>query len=93
MIIYFKDKKYKSRKKHKSYKTPTSLSESVDTVAIIGATTTSVTFSVIDVGLIVVPICVEIARALSLGSKVLPKIKLNTYKKYKKQYDKRSKNY
>ena len=71
MITYFKDKNHKAKKKYKIYKTLTSILKSVDTLVIIGATTTSVTLSVIGVGKKVAPISARIACALSLGTKVI----------------------
>ena len=73
IINYFKKKNQKSKK---SYKTFTSILESVNTVLISRANTTSVTSSVTGVSLMVVPISAEVTFALSLGNKVLPKIKL-----------------
>ena len=43
MITYFKDKNPKSKKKHKNYKTPNTVLESVDSNIIIGTTSTSKT--------------------------------------------------
>ena len=74
MITYFEVETHKSKKKYEIYKTLTSISESVDTVVIIGATTTSVMLLVIGVGLIVFPISAGIACTLSLGNKILHKI-------------------
>ena len=51
--------------------------ESVDTVVITSAITTSVTLSVTGVGLVAVPLATGIACTLSLGNKVLYKIALN----------------
>ena len=66
MITYFKDENQKSKKKNTNNNLLTSIIESVDTVVIIGATITSVIFSVIGVCLRVVPISTGIACALSL---------------------------
>ena len=60
----------------------------MDTIVIIGATSTSITLSISGLGLIVLPKSTEIACTLSLGNKVLHKIIINRYNKYKKQYDK-----
>ena len=87
MINYFKDKNHKSKKKYKNYKTLNTVLESVDSIVIIGATSTSVTLSIIGIGLIVLPISAGIACALSLGNKVLHKLILNKYNKYKKLYE------
>ena len=88
MITYFRDKIHKFEKKYEIYKTLTSIIESVDTVAIFGSTTTSVTLLVTGVGLIVVPISAEFACALSIGNKILHKIILNRYNEHKKQNQK-----
>ena len=88
MITYFKDKNNKSKKKYKSYRTLNTILESVDSIVIIGATSTSITLSVTGVGSIFLPISVGIACTLSLGNKVLHKIIINKYNKYKKQYEK-----
>ena len=87
MITYFKDKNNKSKKKYKNYKTLNTVLESVDSIVIIAATSTSITLSVTGIGLIVLPISAGIACALSLGNKVLHKIIINKYNKYKKQYE------
>ena len=88
MITYFKDKNNKSKKKYKNYKTLNTKLESVDSIVIIGATSTSITLSVTGIGLVILPISAGIACTLSLGNKVLHKIITNKYNKYKKQYEK-----
>ena len=87
MITYFKEKNHKSKKKYKNYKTLNTILESVDSIVIIGATSTSITLSVTGIGLIVLPISAGIACTLSLGNKVLHKLIINKYNKYKKQYE------
>ena len=87
MINYFKDKNNKSKKKYKNYKTLNTILESVDSIVIIGTTSTSITLSVTGIGLIVLPISTGIACALSLGNKILHKIIINKYNKNKKQYE------
>ena len=87
MITYFKDKNHKSKKRYKNYKTLNTILESVDSVVIIGATSTSITLSVTGVGLIILPISGGIACALSLGNKILHKIIIHKYNKYKKLYE------
>ena len=87
MITYFKDKNNKSKKRYKNYKTLNTVLESVDSIVIIAATSTSITLSVTGIGLIVLPISAGIACALSLGNKILHKIIINKYNKYKKQYE------
>ena len=61
--------------------------ESVDSIVIIGATSTSITLSVTGIGLIILPISAGVACALSLSNKVLHKLIINKYNKYKKQYE------
>ena len=87
MITYFKDKNHKLKKKYKNYKTLNTVLESVDSIVIIGATSTSITLSVIGIGLIVLPISAGIAFGISLGNKVLHKLIINKDNKNKKQYE------
>ena len=87
MITYFKDKNNKSKKRYKNYKTLNTVLESVDSIVIIEATSTSITLSITGVGLIILPISAGIACTLSLGNKILHKIIINRYNKYKKQYE------
>ena len=87
MITYFKDKNHKTKKKYKTYKTLNTVLESVDSIVIIGATSISITLSVIGIGLIVLPISAGIACGISLGNKILHKLIINNYNKYKKQYE------
>ena len=87
MITYFKDKSKKPKKKYKNYKTLNTILESVDSIVIIAATSTSITLSVTGFGLVILPISAGIACGLSLGNKVLHKLIINKYNKYKKQYE------
>ena len=73
MITYFKDKNSKSKKRYKNNKTLHTKIESVDSIVIIGATSTSISLSVTGIGLIVLPISASIACTLSLGNKFLHK--------------------
>ena len=87
MIIYFKDENNKSKKRYRIYKTRNTVLESVDSFIIIRATLTSITLLITGIGLIVLPISAGIARTLSLGNKVLHKLIINKYNKYKKRYE------
>ena len=87
MISYFEDKNNKSKKKYKNYKTLNTVLESVDSIVIIGTTSTSITLSVTGIGLIVLPVSAGIACGLSLGNKILHKLIINKYNKFKKQYE------
>ena len=55
MMANFKDKSSKSKKRYKIYKTLNTFLESVDTIVVIGATSTSITLSNVGIGLIVLP--------------------------------------
>ena len=87
MITYFKDKNIKSKKRYKNYKKMNTVLESVDSIVIIGATSASITLSVIGIGLVFLPISAGIACTLSLDNKILHKLIINKYNKYKKQYE------
>ena len=87
MTTFFKDKNYKSKKRYKNYKTLNTVLESVDSIVIIAATSTSIGLSVIGVGLIILPISAGIASGISLGNKILQKLIINKYNKYKKLYE------
>ena len=87
MITSFEDRNNKSKKRYKNYKTLNIVLESVDSIVIIGATSTSITLSITGIGLIVLPISAGIACGLSLGYKVLHKLIRNKNNKYKKQYE------
>ena len=87
MITFFKNKNHKSKKRYKNYKTLNTVLESVDSIVIIGATSTSITLSIIGIGLIILPISAGIACTLSLGNKVLHKLIINKYNNYKKLYE------
>ena len=87
MITYFKDKNNKSKKRYKKYKTLNTILESVDSIVILAATSTSITLSVTGIGLIVLPISTGLPCTLSLGNKIIHKLIINRYNKYKKQYE------
>ena len=76
-LLTSKTKNNKSKKKYKNYKTLNTVLESVDSIVIIAATSTSITLSVTGIGLIVSPITAGIACGLSLGNKVLHKLIIN----------------
>ena len=61
MITYFKDKNNKSKKRYQNNKTLNTLIESVDSIVIIAATSTSITPSLTGFGLIILPISAGIA--------------------------------
>ena len=85
MTTYFKDKNHKSKKRYKNYKTLNTVLESVDSIVIIGATSTSITLSITGIGLIILQISAGISCTLSLGNKVIQKLIIHKYNKHKKQ--------
>ena len=87
MITYFKDKNNKSKKRYKNYQTLNTVLESIDSIVIIISTSTSITLSVTGIGLIVLPVATGIGCSLSLGNKILHRLIINKYNKYKKQYE------
>ena len=87
MITYFKDKNNKSKKKYKNYKTLNTVLESVDSIVILAATSTSITLSITGIGLIVLPMSAGVACAISLGNKILHKLIINKYNKNEKLYE------
>ena len=87
MITYFKDKNNKPKKRFEIYKTLNTIVESVDSIVIIVATSTSITLSIAGIGLNILPISAGAACTLSLGIKFLHKLIINKYNKYKKQYE------
>ena len=87
MITYFKDRNNNSKKRYKNYKTLNTVLESVDSIVIIAAASTSITLSITGIGLIILPISAGIACTLSLGNKVLHKLIINKYDKYKRLYE------
>ena len=87
MITNFKDKNHKSKKKYKNYKTLNTVLESVDSIVINAATSTSITLSITGIGMIILPISAGIACGISLGNKVLHKLIIIKYNKYKKLYE------
>ena len=50
LITYFKNKNHKSKKRYKNYKTLNIILESVESIVIIGATSTSITLSITGFG-------------------------------------------
>ena len=55
LITYFKEKNHKSKQRYKNYKTLNTKFESMDTIVVIGATSTSITLSITGFGLIALP--------------------------------------
>ena len=87
-ITYLEDKNNKSKKKYNNYKTLNTVLESVNSIVIIGTTSTSITLSITGIGLIILPISTGIGCTLSLGNKVLHKLIISKHNKNKKQYEK-----
>ena len=88
LITYFKDENNKSKKRYGKCKTLTTILKSFDTFVANAITSSSITFSLTGIGLIVVPISTVTTWGFSVGKKVIYEIIRNNYKKYKKQYEK-----
>ena len=88
MITSFKGKKPNQKRKLKNYKTLNTLLQSVDTIVINAANSTSLTLSITGIGFIILPLSSGIACTLSICNKVLHKLINKKYYKYKKQYEK-----
>ena len=88
MIIYFKDKNHKSKKKYKKYKMITTKLKSFDTFVIIATTSSSIRLSFTGIGLIVIPISTGLACGLTISNKVIYEIVMQKYNKYNKHYQK-----
>ena len=84
MIIYFKDKNNKSKKKYRKYETLTTILKSFDTFVVIATTSSSIILSLTGIGLIPIPISAATACGLSIGDEVVYERIINKYSKYKK---------
>ena len=87
MITFFKDKNNKSKKRYKNYRTLNTVLETVDSIVLIGTTSTSITLSITGIGLINLPISAGVACTLLIGKKILPKLIINKYNIYKNLYE------
>ena len=88
MVTYFKDENHKAKKKYKNFKPINTILESKDKIVINGAASTSIILSITGIGLNILPVSAGIACASSPGNKVLHRMIINKYKKYKKHYEK-----
>ena len=77
MIVYFKDRKNKSKNKYRNYKIRTTILKSFDTFAIIATTSTSITLSLTGISFIAIPISTASACALLIDNKAIYEIILN----------------
>ena len=87
MTTYFKDKTHKQKKRYKNNETLNTLLESVDTIVIMRATSTSIILSITGTGLILLPFSAGSACTLSLCNKVLHKLIMNKDSNYKIQFE------
>ena len=88
MIIYFKVKNNKSKKKCEKCKTLTTKLKSFDIFVIIATTSSSVILSLTGNSLIAIPVSTASSCALSIGKKDIYEIIINKYNKDKKQFEK-----
>ena len=70
------------------YKTLTTILRSFDTFVFIATTYSSITLSLTEISLIVIPISIDIACGLTVSIKVVYEIIIYSFNKYKKQYEK-----
>ena len=84
-ITYFKDKNNKSKRKHKKYRTLTTILKSFITFVIIATRSSSITLSLTGLGLIAIPKTTATVCGLSIGNKVLYEMIISKYEKYKEK--------
>ena len=82
-ITNFKDKNYKSDKKYIKHETLSTILKSFDTFVIMATTSSSITLSLTEVDLIVIPIRSDIVCGLTITNKKLYEIVMEKYSKYK----------
>ena len=88
MIIYFRDKKNKTKRKNKKYQTLTILLKSVDAFVIITTTWSLITLSLTGIELMAIPISITLTCGLSFGNKVIYEKIIYKYNTSKTQYEK-----
>ena len=88
MIIYFKDKNNKSKKRYRKFKTLTTIIKSLYTFVKKATTSSSITLSLTGIGSIVIPKSTATGCGLSIGNKVLYEIIMNKDNNTKKSYEK-----
>ena len=66
----------------------TTILKSFDTFGIIATTSTSITLSLLGIGLIIIPISAGIACGLTSSNKVIYEIVVQKYNNYKKYFEK-----
>ena len=72
------------KKDKKNYETLNTILESVDSKVLIGAKSTSITLSITGIDLIILPMSAGIECTLSLADKILHKLIIKKFDKYKK---------
>ena len=84
MISYYKDKNNKAKNKYKK----NTILKSFDTFNNSARISSSITFSLTGIGLIVIPITTASACALSIGKQVIYGVLIDKYNKDEKHYEK-----
>ena len=88
MIIFFKGKNNKTRKKYRKYKTKTRILKSFDSFVIVATISSSFTLSLPGIGLIATAKLASTICGLSIGNKLLYELIISKNNGYKKQYEK-----
>ena len=88
LILYFKRKNHKSKKKYRKHKTLTTLLKTFDTFVNIATTSSSFTLSLTGISLIAIPISNCLASGLTISNRIVFEMSMQRYSKYRKQCDK-----
>ena len=87
LISKFYEEEYKKlKKKHNKYKNLNKILNTIDSVAIISTTSTSITLSLTGYGLIIVPITAGCGCVMTVGSKIISEFLKKKEKSYLKKY-------
>ena len=87
LISKFYEEEYKKlKKKHNKYKNLNKILNTIDSVVIIGSTSTSITLSVTGYGLIIVPITTGCGCVMTIASKIFSEFLKKKEKSYLEKY-------
>ena len=93
MITYFEDENKKLRRIIRKYKDLTTILKPVHTFVIIPTTSTFVSLADTEIGLVVIPISIGVAFALTINYKLIYEIVLQKFNEHAKQYERAQQNY
>ena len=86
MMKYYEEQNQKYKKKYKKFKNINKFLNTFDTLAVIGITTSSITLSVLGIGLIVIPIITPIGLLSTITTKILTEFLNKQQKIYFERY-------